>query len=231
MICLCWLVLPVKCFAGLHDCPNIAVLPFMQKAAVSNELTFEDAGLVSDFVIDGLIDTDMFSIIEREQLREITDEHSYNATGLMDMSTVAQIGKINGVEYLVCGSVVGVSLKDTGVKYNHSRSVGVGNTQHTVIANVTARIIDVETGRIVLTARGKGESTATETAFSLNKKNVSRHYSHRKSSSSPTQTLTIGTAKVSQVQVHNALYKAVDDLIYGEFGILAKMKGKGQRKH
>lgn len=233
IICLCCWMIPMQCFAGLFDCPNIAVLKFHNKAAVSQELTFDDAGLVTDFVIDGLIDTDRFNIIEREQLREITDEHSYNATGLIDMSTAAQIGRLYGVQYLITGSVVGLSLKDKAVSYNNTQSVGVGNTQHTVIANIAARVIDVETGRIVLTARGKGESTSTKTEFSLNKKNESTdssYYSYSDNSSTATQTITIGTVAVSQVQVHNALYKAAEDLVYGEFGFLNKMAGKGKRK-
>lgn len=233
IICLCCWILPTQCNAGLLDCPNIAVLGFHNKAAVSQELTFDDAGLVTEFVIDGLLDTDRFNIIEREQLREITDEHSYNATGLIDMNTVAQIGKLYGVQYLVTGSVVGLSLKDKEVSYNNTQSVGIGNTQHTVIANITARVIDVETGRIVMTARGKGESTSTKTEFSLNKTNEntdSSYYNDSDDSSTSTQTITIGTVAVSQVQVHNALYKAAEDLVYGEFGFLNKMAGKGQRK-
>ena len=241
---LCMMLLPVNCFAGLHDCPNIAVLNFSKKAAVSRDLSFEDGSLVTEFVIDGLLDTDMFNIIEREQLRAITDEHSFNSTGLIDLSTATQIGKLHGVKYLVYGSVVGLSLKDKEFGYTNSKVGGVGNTQHTVIANITARFIDVETGRIVLTARGEGASTSTKTEFTFNKTKRARSaavpsyddYGNpiNNSSDEPDETVmhtvAIGAVAVSQVQVHNALYKAADDLIYGKFGFLKKLEGKGRRK-
>ena len=175
VFCLLALMLPTSCFAGLMDYPDIAVLNFNKKAAVSQELTFEDAGVVTEYLIDALIDTDMFNVIEREQLRAITDEHSFNATGLIDMSTATQLGKLHGVKYLVYGSVVGLSLKDTGIDYGNDKYGKIGNTKHTVIADVTARFIDVETGRIVLTGRGEGASSSAQTEVGLGKRKNSSY--------------------------------------------------------
>ena len=43
--------------------------------------------------------------------------------------------------------------------------------------------------------------------------------------------IVIGTQAFSQVQVRNALYKAVGDLIYNKnYGIIAKMNGKAKRR-
>ena len=91
VICFCALFVQITCYAGLHDYPNIAVINFEQKAAVSTGLTLQDASLVTDFVIDNLIDSERFMVIEREQLRAITNEHSYNASGLIDLSTASLI--------------------------------------------------------------------------------------------------------------------------------------------
>ena len=45
-----------------------------------------------------------------------------------------------------------------------------------------------------------------------------------------THKITIGTQQVSQVQVHNAIAKAVNDVVYGKNGLLAKMDGKAKKK-
>lgn len=235
-------ILPATCFAGLMDYPSITVLNFSKKAAVSQELTFEDAGVVTEYLIDALIDTDMFNVIEREQLRAITDEHSFNASGLIDMSTATQLGKLHGVKYLVYGSVVGLSLKDTGVDYGNDKYGKIDNTKHTVIADVTARFIDVETGRIVLTGRGEGASSSTQTEVGLRKrKNLSyenaysedeaiNEYGGTDTESDYEHTFKFGAVTVSQKQVHNALAKAADDLVFGKFGFIEKLERKAKRK-
>lgn len=251
VICFCALFVQITCYAGLHDYPNIAVVNFSKKAAVSQDLTFDDATMVTDYVIDALLDTEMFNVIEREQLRAITDEHSFNASGLIDLSTATQLGKLHGVKYLVYGSVVGLSLKDKVMGYTNAKLGGIDNTQHTVVANITARFIDVETGRIVLTARGEGASSSTMTEFKFGKKikenvddvedaeelNIETEGNEEVDNSttndgviSNEHKITIGAVKVSQVQVHNALHKAADDVVFGKFGFLNKLERRGKRR-
>ena len=41
--------------ASLHDYPNVAVLPYANKAAVSQQLSLADASMVSEFVIEQLL--------------------------------------------------------------------------------------------------------------------------------------------------------------------------------
>lgn len=246
------------CLAGLNDYPNIAILPFSNHASVSTsadslsgtsgQIALTDAQVASDYVLDALLDSDRFSIMEREQMQAILKEHHLNLSGLIDPATAVQIGRLIGIKYIVYGSVVGCSLKEKGVSYDNNFIGGVGNKQHTVIANVVGRFIDVETGRIVLAARGKGESTSThnEIQWKKIKKNVSVSstvfdaestdgtYSYETGTSESTteknHTIKFGTENVSQEQVHNAIAKAADDLVYGKMGFLAKMDGKTKRR-
>lgn len=244
LLLLCFMtILSSTCFAGLKDYPNVAVLPFSKKAAVSDDLKLEDGEMVSEYIIEELFDSGRFNVIEREQLKVIADEHSLNMTGLVDLGTAVQIGKLCGVKYLIYGSVVGLSTKEGEFGYENSVYGEVGNKKHKVIANLTARIIDVESGRIVLAGHGDGSSTSTHTEFSLKKRSSSSNdlytantdeYSLESESvnisttTSMKHTIKIGTATVSQEQVHNALYKAVHDTLYGKFGLLTKMDGKGK---
>ena len=228
--------------AGLHDYPNVAVLPFANKAILSSELNFQDANLISEFMIEDLMDSGRFNVMEREQLMAITQEHSLNVSGLVDPATAVGLGKLAGVQYLVYGSVVGVTLKESGAGYENSALGGIGGNKHTVEANVTVRIIDIETGRVMLAARGKGVSSSTNIEFKLNvTKNTpyettqydpltdEEYIAEDESTSITSHKFTIGTEQVSQVQVHNAISKAVYDSVNGKGGILAKMDGKAKR--
>ncbi len=231
------------CFAGLHDYPNIAVLPFRNKAIMSNDVNYQEANLISEFVIEELIDTGRFNVMERDELMAITDEYSTNMTGLVDSATAAKIGKLAGVKYLVAGSVAGLTTKESGASYDNSVVGGIGGVKHTVIANVNARIFDIETGRILLACHGVGESSSAHVEFRLN---VTKNTPYETTGYDPTtdeefiqeglqtsimtHTVKIGTTEVSQVQVHNAIAKAVTNLIWNKnYGLLAKMDGKAKR--
>ena len=224
-VCMVVLLLPANCFAGLHDYPNIAILDFTNKAGVSEELTLQDGAIVNEFMVEELIDSDRFSVIEREQLQAILNEHSLNLSGVIDPSTAVQIGRLCGVEYLVYGSITGLSLK-TGMVDVTSGRTGIGGKKNKVIANINVRVIDVETARIVLAARGEGASTSTYAEFDLDQEKYHRHCRRSKRKN----TIRVGTVDVSQVQVHNALSKAVYDVVNGERGLLAKMDGRAKKK-
>lgn len=233
MVCLCALMVQTSCFAGLMDYPSVAVINFSKKASVPEGLSFEDASMVTDYVIDALLDADMFNVMEREELRSITNEHSYNATGLIDLNTATQIGRLNGVKYLVYGSVVGLGVKEKEVGYSNNKYGDLDNAQHTVVANISARFIDVETGRIVLTGQGEGASTSSRTGIGYGITENTRTIDNGDGTTRTLDTehnFVIGTAKVSQVQVHNALQKAVDDLVFGDRGFLKKLESKGKRR-
>ena len=214
-------------------------MPFSNHASVSTnadsgvqgQISLTDAGVASDYVLDALLDSDRFSIIEREQMQAIMSEHHLNLTGMVNPATAVQIGRLTGVKYILYGSVVGCSLKEKTIGYDNNTIGGIGNNQHTVIANVVARFIDVETGRIVLAARGKGESTSTYNEIKWKKLNTSYdNYSDTDGTNSFGHTVKFGTKEVSQEQVHNAIAKAADDLVYGKMGILAKMDGTARRR-
>ncbi len=214
------LMISANCYAGLNDYPDIALLEFQNKAAVSYNLSFEDASMVSDYMLEELLDTGRFNIMEREQLKGILDEHSFNFSGMIDPNTAVQFGQLSGVQYLVYGSITGLSSKESGIIYDHSNLGGVGNSKYTVVANITARIIDLATGRIVLAAHGTGASSRTGTE--LNIRTGGRYYPRADN------YIRIGANDVSQVQVHNALAKAVKNVVNGKNGLIAKMDGRAK---
>ena len=230
--------------ASLYDYPNLAVLPYANKAAVSAELSLADASLVSEFVIEKLLDSERFNVVERDMLMSMMQEYNFNMSGMVNPATAPQIGNLLGAQFFVAGSVTGLSTKTSGASYSNTAGPGAGMNINTVIANVTLRIIDAETGRIVMAVSGTGESASSNAEFSLNKSDTTavetaaydettgEAYSTKiEQTSTNSHTIRIGTQNFSQVQVRNALYKAVDDAIFNKnFGVLAKMDGKNKRR-
>lgn len=230
--------------ASIRDYPNVAVLPYANKAAVSKELSLADASLVSEFVIEKLIDSERFNVMERDMLMQLMQEHSFNMTGMVNPATAPQIGQLIGVQYFVAGSVTGLSTKGSGLSYENNDFSG-GGKKNTVIANITMRFIDIETGRIVMAASGTGESASTNMEFSLTRSKTTptemtgydestgeEYIMEGEETSTDKHTIRIGTKDFSQVQVRNALYKAVDDAIFNKtFGVIAKLDGKNMDKN
>ncbi|WP_293729561.1 CsgG/HfaB family protein [uncultured Phascolarctobacterium sp.] len=233
-------VLAVPCFAGIRDYPPIAVLNFDNKSAVPSNLTLKDVSIVSDFMIDELVNCDRFNVMERQQLQALVGEHYLNMTGMVDPATAAEIGKLTGVQYLVYGSVTNLSVKEGTIGYGNDVYGSLSNNQHIVDANISVRIIEVATGRIVLSARGQGSSTSTDSKIYYDgRKETTYQYEdedgnivgYETESSGMTHTFTIGSTEVSQVQVQNALAKAVENAVYDKkFGLLARLDGKGKKR-
>ena len=216
------LSIPQVSFAGLLDYPTVAVLPFENKGIVSKGMDIGDANLVSEFVIEDLIDSGMSSAV--------------------DTSTASETGKLVGAKYLIYGNVTGLTTKESGASAS-TIGAAAGMQKHKVTANISARIIDVETGRIVLAGRGTGESSSANFEFSLRttiatpydgliidvKKGQAMYGSGEKVNTLELGKITIGTTEVSMVQVHNAIEKAVEDLIYGkDRGLITKIKGEAK---
>ena len=53
--------------ASLHDYPTVGILPYVNKAAISAELSIADASIVSDIVLEKLVDSGRFTVVERER--------------------------------------------------------------------------------------------------------------------------------------------------------------------
>lgn len=238
LICATILLLAIseKVFAAsLHEHPSVAVLPYTNKATVSikretwdseqkanaPEFLLQNASLVTDMVIEQLLDTNRFRFVERENLQDVINELAYSQGGMVDSATVLRAGKQLGAQFLIAGSISGLSAKPSGADISVIKGSADFNKM-SVVANVTIRFIDVETGEIVLAASGTGESARTNSEFSLGSQNDILN---------PQIKVAIGGQDYSLVQVRNALYKAVGDMIYNEkFGVIAKLDGKNKRR-
>ena len=132
----------------------------------------------SEYVIQRLIETNNFEVKDRTMILNVLEK--FDMLGLIDPDTAKKLGEILGIRYIVYGNVVDVSV-----------AVGkAGVVVNTVKAHMVIRIMDVETGNVIMAAKGEGKSASSFIGDSTEK------------------FITIGTTKVNQTAVHNALQKA-----------------------
>ncbi len=127
---------------------NIAVLPFTNISG-EKEKNWVGAGF-SESLTTKLANVKSLNMIERQQLMKILDELKFQMAGYVDEKTAVKVGKMYGADVIVFGSfqIMGDNLR------------------------VSARFVDVETGKIIKTAEATGNlkdifSLQDEIAFQL----------------------------------------------------------------
>ena len=154
------LTLSTPSFAQKNARPQIAVLDF-DFGAVDNWWGQYDIGKgIADQLVDALVEDGSFRVIERKKLATILGEQDFAASGRADPSaaTMAKIGKVLGIKYLLVGSITKFSTekKGQGIRV---KGIGLGAGKAKSDCRLTGRIIDMTTGEIMLSAKGVGEST------------------------------------------------------------------------
>jgi len=98
----------------------------------------------SDILTTELIKTGKFSVMERGRLASIIKEQDMGVSGRFDPSTVARLGKIIGVQYIITGAIT---------EYGQSASGGGGGGVHVgkkgYHASVDVRVVNTTTAEIV----------------------------------------------------------------------------------
>ena len=229
--------------------PRIAIAEFSNKAITSEGFRDQDYSSATEYAIFQLSLSNWFDVIDYEQMVTVARMHSINRSGLFDPSTVPQIGKFLAAEYILVGSLTGMTVKESGLKVG---GVGAkaGASKYTVTANVTVRFVDVETLQVKGVGMGTGTSSSTSAEISFEPfRNAANWVVPRQTNiiigdgnvinngtistgdtSFGTYSIKIGAAEVSMVQARNALSKAVGDAIFGKNGIITLLNDGKQLK-
>jgi curli biogenesis system outer membrane secretion channel CsgG len=133
-------------------------------AVVSFESPYEYMGTglsggITDMMTTALVRSRSLDVVEREQLEKILSEHDLAAQGLLDPETAAQAGKILGVDYILGGKITefGEKTSRTGAGAILGPLAGVDVKKGTARVKMDVRLIEVETGRVLLADTGVGE--------------------------------------------------------------------------
>ncbi len=207
VLLLCLAFMAGTCMAAsLKSHPTVGILPLENRGLVSEGWDREEMGAAVEYVYTDLQDSGRFKLLDRTRQRALVDEYAHDMSGLVDEDTAPVIGNQYGAQYLLMGSIIGVTTRRS-----ETTVVGAGTKRAQVTATVSLRLVDTETGEVVLAATGRSRKNNTLVK-------------------APLGLIRIGTEQVDKGQVNEALEDAIHEAIDGPRGLLARMDGKARSK-
>jgi len=144
ILIVCFLLFPCGSLLSLTK-PTVIVVGFdITIPGLQYEPTLPAA--LTDLMINALINSNRFRVFERRKLESLVTEQGFqHFSGLVDPSTAVQLGKMVGANFVVTGSITGISSRSKGGVHIGPVTVGSGAT----LVTLTVRIVDVQTGEIL----------------------------------------------------------------------------------
>lgn len=190
-----------QCFAAaIAKDANVAVMDFgTRPGATPSEININNAEYASsEYIINGLVNKHCFNIMDKDMVMQQLKAEHLTTVGLIDPDTAKRIGDLLHTRYIIYGNVTNVSISDTGTQI--MTNIGGGVNICTVKAHMIARVMDVETGDILMAVKGDGKSKSSFVRL------------HAGNGLTGVKVLKIGTVTVTMDSVHNAIAKAAEDV-------------------
>lgn len=158
---------------------RVAVLNFdvsndARLQAQRNNIHSDLGRIMADLMISQLVNGGRVTVIERDKLDQIIKEQNLENSDRNDPQSAAKIGKLLGIDDVVIGAVTGFTIEQKGSHGNTGIHLGsrigvpsLNQQSVTVTAATTARIVDVNTGAIIASADGAGQSVRKSSGVSL----------------------------------------------------------------
>ena len=170
------LILIALMFVGIANARNVkvAILGFtnvsQQGQAFRSNQAVEAFGITQDLlssyteeVLTTLISSRTpFTVVERRKIASLIKEQDFNRSGLVNNSDMAvRLGELLGANYIITGSIVNI-----GKKQRNFRGYGI-STQNTVYTiEISAKMLDVNSGVIATAGLYSAKMTVQDTNFS-----------------------------------------------------------------
>lgn len=173
---------------------SIAVMDFALPQGISSADLVSDGSYtgVGDFIIKDLLLDERFYLVDKALYLEQLMNENVTTVGIIDQESAKKIGRIMNVRYIIYGNVT-----ELGNDTNENGISGVGLDLHNVKAKVTLRMLDVQTGEILIAVSGEGKSESSNVKVGVNED----------------YGLKIGTSRVSSISAYNAIQKASVNVI------------------
>lgn len=136
---------------------RIAVVEFENKTAYGKNRLGQAA---SDVLITELVKSGRFIVVDRDKLNKVLEEQKLQSSGMIDPMTAVKVGKIMGVQAIVVGAVTNFGVRKEGSDYLIART-----KRQVAEVDVDIRVIDTETGEIILADSGKGLVKSSKGSF------------------------------------------------------------------
>lgn len=149
------------------DRPSLGVAEFKNETHASwwsSDVGSDLAGMLTN----ELASTEKFRVVERQKLSHVLDEQDLAASGRIEKSTGAKIGKLTGARYLVFATVTAFDSHTAGTGGGLSfRGIGVGGKKEDAYIAVDLRVVDTTTGEVEYTRTVEGRASSYGMAGSV----------------------------------------------------------------
>ena len=136
---------------------RIGVVEFANKTAYGQGRL---GGAATDILVTELTKSGKFIVVERDRMEKIMEEQRFQAQGMTDPQTVAQVGRILGLEAIVVGAVSQFGVKTEGSDYLLAQS-----KRQVADVTVDIRLIDAQSGQVLMADSGKGMAKSGKGSF------------------------------------------------------------------
>jgi curli biogenesis system outer membrane secretion channel CsgG len=151
--------------------PKVAVMDFgygtVKTSVAAIFGTDQDIGKgITDLLISQLLDGGQFRLIERSALDKIIKEQNFSNSDRADAASAAKIGGLLGVDDIIVGDITTFGSDDKhvgvggggGTWYGKGGLGALGVNKNKSIVEITARIVNVNTGEILASVTAHGEA-------------------------------------------------------------------------
>lgn len=118
---------------------------------------------ISDLITNNLVKDGTYIVIERSKIQEILKEQNLGASGRIEATTAAQIGRALGADLLILGTVNRFNL-ETNTSGGSFLGFGSATTRNTAEVKLAVRMVGTTTGEIIAVADGAGTEEQSDTA-------------------------------------------------------------------
>ena len=127
--------------------PTIAVMKFENRAPFP--LNWNLGGGTKDILVDRLIATDRFQVIERPELDSVLRELQFQHSGATRDQHRAARGRIKNVQYLIKGTITDFGHVSTSSGFLNLANWDIFQGKTRAVMGMTFYVVDVESGEII----------------------------------------------------------------------------------
>ncbi len=134
--------------------PRIAVLPF-DSSHISSGYAHLSSSVVNGMFETQLVKTQKFTVVERKRIEEVLQEQGLGASGAVDATTAAKIGRILGVELILVGDITKLGVRQSG-----GGGLSFGASKNTLEGGLDVRLVNTSTAEIVFAETAQNEDSS-----------------------------------------------------------------------
>lgn len=144
------------------DFSNITDLSFLSGAGGEGA-----ARGVSNLLTNQLVKDGAFVVIERSRIDAILAEQNLGASGRIEPTTAAQIGRVLGVDAVLIGTVTKFDVEDKSKGLQLGGLFGGGNRRQIATVQISSRLVSTATAEILTVADTTGTSEQKDNSVSV----------------------------------------------------------------